>query len=629
MIKIFLKSSTDIYSAIETVAEVLGIELVNEKNSDIRISILPSSDGKNTIKLKIGHADITYSGGIPAALRSFAKLIYRYKNGISSFEYSELPIFEKCGAMFDVSRNAVLNVRTVKELLVAMALMGMNTFMLYTEDTYELEGYPYFGHLRGRYTREELRELDDFAFTLGIELIPCIQTLGHLATHLIWQAAAGYKDTENSLLVGEDETYKLIDRMLKTVSECFRTRRVHLGLDETKDIGTGKYFDRHGYRDRTDILLEHIDRVVDMATSRGLEPMMWSDMYFRLAGRDIPGYRDYDLRVSFDGKKIKKPGKGITQIFWDYYHPDEDFYLQNIKRHREHLGSDPIFAGAVWTFSGHCPLFSMSFQNTFPALSAAKKCGTREILATVWHSGSECSLVLSLAGLAWYADYAYLGEYNEESVAECFSAAVGENYSDVLSLELPEHPDGGKNSLSRALLYNDPLLGIIDAHIGKLDIAGHYRRISEMYDNMQIGGLLSPAFLTVRALSHLLTHKADFGKRLTEAYLAHDRDALALLADECDVIIGLINELSTAHYNSWMRYNKPFGWEVHDIRYGGLKERILRTKSRILAFLDGSLESIDELAERRLRIDCKDVDSGFDGWFLSLKYQRYATVNIL
>ena len=78
-----------------------------------------------------------------------------------------------------------------------------------------------------------------------------------------------------------------------------------------------------------------------------------------------------------------------------------------------------------------------------------------------------------------------------------------------------------------------------------------------------------------------------------------------------------------------MRYNKPFGWEVHDIRYGGLKERILRTKSRILAFLDGSLESIDELAERRLRIDCKDVDSGFDGWFLSLKYQRYATVNIL
>ena len=35
MIKIFLKSSTDVYSAIETVAEVLGIELVNEKNSDI------------------------------------------------------------------------------------------------------------------------------------------------------------------------------------------------------------------------------------------------------------------------------------------------------------------------------------------------------------------------------------------------------------------------------------------------------------------------------------------------------------------------------------------------------------------------------------------------------------------
>ena len=52
--------------------------------------------------------------------------------------------------------------------------------MLYTEDTYEVDNQPYFGYLRGRYSQKELREIDDYAFKHGMELIPAIQTLAHL-----------------------------------------------------------------------------------------------------------------------------------------------------------------------------------------------------------------------------------------------------------------------------------------------------------------------------------------------------------------------------------------------------------------------------------------------------------------
>jgi len=626
MIKLFLENGREVADALHAVAAALGVTCSDAENGEIILSARPSGNGSTVVQFSEGHACIAYGNGLPSFLRALAKLTYRYKKGEKSFAFTETPVFCKVGTMLDVSRNAVMNVETVKEMLVRTALMGMNTFMLYTEDTYELEGYPYFGYMRGRYTKEEMREMDAFALTLGVELIPCIQTLGHLATHLAWPAAAEYKDTANALLVGEEKTYEMIDRMLQTVSECFTTRRVHLGLDETRDIGTGKYLERNGYRDRAEILSEHIDRVTEMAKNRGLEPIMWSDMFFRLAGRGISGYRDYDLRVEFDGKNIKKPPEGITQVFWDYYHDSERFYAENIEKHRKYLDSDPIFGGAVWTFSGHGPLYALSLQNTLPALNAAKACGTREVLATVWHSGSEGSLVLSLPGLAWYADYAYTGQYGEESVAECFGAAVGEDYASVLLSELPEHPDGGRYSLSRALLYNDPLLGMVDAHIGELDMMGYYRTVSEKLDGVTIGGFLLPAFDVIRALSRLLVHKADFGKRLTEAYLAGDRVALAALMDECDVIADLIDTLAAAHKKSWMKYNKPFGWEVHDIRYGGLKARMLTARDRIRAYLDGSIERIDELCEERLRITGK---SGFDGIFLSLKYQTYATPNIL
>ena len=84
------------------------------------------------------------------------------------YDLREQPAYEILGAMPDASRNAVPTVETLKKYFRVLALEGYNAVMLYTEDTYELDGYPYFGHLRGRYTHEELRELAELmSFFLG------------------------------------------------------------------------------------------------------------------------------------------------------------------------------------------------------------------------------------------------------------------------------------------------------------------------------------------------------------------------------------------------------------------------------------------------------------------------------
>ena len=81
--------------------------------------------------------------------------------------------------MIDCSRNAVLKVSAVKQIINALQRMGYNALELYTEDTFEVRDEPYFGYLRGRYTGAEIREMDEYAKARGIELIPCIQTLAH------------------------------------------------------------------------------------------------------------------------------------------------------------------------------------------------------------------------------------------------------------------------------------------------------------------------------------------------------------------------------------------------------------------------------------------------------------------
>ena len=119
----------------------------------------------------------------------------------------EQPCFQTVGMMFDTSRNAVLRPEALRSFLRKMALMGMNLGMMYTEDTYEVPGQPYFGYQRGRYTFDELHALDDYAAMLGIELCPCVQTLGHLDRALHWPALRHLQDNNEVLLADSEETY--------------------------------------------------------------------------------------------------------------------------------------------------------------------------------------------------------------------------------------------------------------------------------------------------------------------------------------------------------------------------------------------------------------------------------------
>lgn len=604
MIKLCLKNAEKLAAGIALVAEELGVELTAE-NADLTVTV--NEVGERTLRVALHgrEATVTYGDGAARFFRGLATLVYWVKNGVSEREESGIPLFKTNGAMVDMSRNGVMTLATVKSMLRKMALMGMNMYMLYTEDTYEIEEYPYFGYMRGRYTKAELRELDAYAATLGIELIPCIQVLGHLATHLWWPAAAAYRDTDAVMLVGEEKTYELIRAMVRTVKECFASRRIHVGMDETADLGLGKSFKKNGFREQQDLYFEHLSKVIEIVRSEGLEPMMWSDMFFRLAGKELPGYSDYDMRVEFTDEVIQKIPQGIQQVFWDYYQEKEEFYAVNIEKHQRIFGRDSLFAGGVWTWSGYGPLFSRSEKYSKPALEACRKAGVQEIFATIWHNGAEGCLFMGLAGLAWYADYDYNGSFDVDRAKECFAMACGAKYDDIIACEAVEHPDGSDVNDTRPLLYNDPLIGLADAHVKMIPgVGAYYRALSAKLAKPSADlGEFAPAYDLICRLSELLENKADFGVRLKAAYDGGDRKTLSALVAECELIIKKIRALSAAHKKAWMTYYKPFGWEIHDQRYGTLIARFETTKERLSAYLDGSLACMEELEQTRLRYD--------------------------
>src|SRR5690554_7708443 len=88
--------------------------------------------------------------------------------------------------MLDASRNAVAKVSTVKDFLLNLVIFGYDALQLYTEDTFEMEGEPFFGYMRGAYTKVELQEIEAFAEELESEEHTSeLQSRPHLVCRLL------------------------------------------------------------------------------------------------------------------------------------------------------------------------------------------------------------------------------------------------------------------------------------------------------------------------------------------------------------------------------------------------------------------------------------------------------------
>ena len=454
-----------------------------------------------------------------------------------TYENQETVYFERNGFMLDCSRNAVFTVEKVKSVIRTLAKMGMNVLMLYTEDTYEVPGEPYFGSYRGRYTKAEIQEMDAYASMFGIELVPCIQTLAHLHNALKWPGKNEIKDSTDVLIVGKEETYTFIEELLQSVKEAFSTRRVHLGMDEAVLLGLGKYLKENGYEKGSVLIREHCKRVLAICKKLGLEPMIWSDMY--ITANTNGGY--YEVPADADCSSWEKPEKGLGLVYWDYYHDDEKSYEKMLNIHKQ-LSDDVIFAGGSWIWNGIAPNYSKTFACTKAALQTCKKYLMKEVLCTAWmDNGAETPVDAVWPGVALFAHLGFHLEYNEKVLEEEFKECVGGNLKDFMALDafdslfLNGKANQETQNPSKYLLYQDPLAGIFDQEVVKsgVDTGAYYKKLKKM---MEICQENSPEYAALFAyyekLAAVLVDKADLGVRMKAAY---DKKQLLALKEICEI----------------------------------------------------------------------------------------------
>ncbi len=523
-------------------------------------------------------------------------LILANADAPDGFTMHETPVFDRLGVMLDCSRNAVPHVETVKHLLRILSRMGFSTLQLYMEDVFQLAEYPYFGYGRMGYTDDELTAMDDYAASLGIELIPAVQTLAHLMQTLKWDAMRDYVDVNDILLADDEKTLQLIEAMFAKMRKCFRTNRINIGMDEAHMLGLGNYLQKHGFTDRTQLILRHFERVHALANKYGFRPMMWSDMFFRLAS----GGEYYQSNCKIDASVSEKLPEDTTLIYWDYYSFNQKHYDDMLNAHLQ-ITPNIAFAAGARKSNSLVPCNSFSIECAKHAFPACRASGIRDVFVTIWgDNGAEASLFGVLPTLQYWAELCWRGQAEDDVLRTAFSACTEGNWDDFLALGepvfTPDNPKPGRIAVnaSKTLLYEDILTPLFS---GQMDIPVYTVHLAENLAQYPAeSGIWHPLFDCGEAFTRLLLKKCTLTQALRTAWQSKDHEALQRISEsDLPTLCDLLDDFIRTLHARWLWESKPAGMDVLDLRLGGMRQRFLTAQERLQSYLNGEITTIEEL----------------------------------
>jgi hypothetical protein len=540
-----------------------------------KVDQLPFKDyiQKNETKLIDG---VLYYKDIPSALLFISQYI---TSGIKLEDHS----FDVFGTMIDLSRNAVFTVDYFKQVIKNQAQLGYNEIWLYMEDVYELINYPKLGYLRGKYKKEELEVLVEYAEIFGVHLVPCIQTLGHMGQYLRWFSNTKLKDQSDILLAEDEAVFELIKEMVKTMKSIFKTDKIHIGMDETFGHGFGRYYKINGYKNPKQIFLDHLKKVNDICVSEGYsEVCVWSDMFFRTASV-TDSY--YDPNITFSAELINQIPTNVSLVYWDYYNSNEDLVKKMLENHLK-MNRKVIMASGTWIWTKLNYDKKKTDATAKIHLKLSKELGIKEVILTQWNDdGAYCDYDTQYLGL-----FDLMNEQKNNKIDRNLLDKMGLNSYDnyVVASKINEL---GFSPVH--LLWDDLLLGIYLNQFAGYDYLQFDTPLRNLVNYEK--ELTAESLGHTRILAEFFRLKLSFRRNLLKAYF-ETKDFNPALIDLAQ-LENSINSVNDSFTYLWHKRNKPFGLEVLQTRIYAQISRVKEAKYQIESYIKKQISQIDFLEE--------------------------------
>jgi hypothetical protein len=388
-----------------------------------RIELLRREERGDGYRIVVEEGLVRAVGDGEAGLRYAVETLGQLVRGrvIPACEIEDAPDLPRRGVLLDISRGKVPTLETLKSLVDFMVGLKLNLLMLYTEHVFRFRRHPLIGENASPMAAAELRELDRYARERHVELVPTLQSLGHMHQILKHPRYRKLAESEKgwSISPALEETYQLLDDLYSEYLGNFASPWLNANCDEPVDLGKGLSRARAEAEGAASVFAAHVARVQKLAAKHGKRTMIWADFLFE------------------HPEVFPLLPKGLLLIDW-WYEANHDF--ERVGKLRE--GGFPFLAAAGT--SGWNTLFPRvpnAVANIRGYAEAAKRHRAEGLLVTEWGDNGHGNLLgNALHGFAFGAQAAWgPADLDESAFDRAFSAHV---FSD---------PSGRVGRLYRAL----------------------------------------------------------------------------------------------------------------------------------------------------------------------------------
>jgi len=315
------------------------------------------------------------------------------------------PDFRDRGVMLDVSRGRVPRKATLEALVDLCARMRLNVLMLYVEHTFAFRRHPEIGAGASPLDAETILALDAYAAERGVELVPCLQSLGHMERVLSLPRYRKLAESDRrwSLSPSRAETYTFLAELYDEFLPLFRSRRFNANCDEPFDLGRGQSARRAPRRSPGELFSGHVAALDRLARRHGKQLMIWADFAYKHADQ------------------IPRLAPDTVLLDWWY---EADFDADRVRALRRHGFEFWVSPG---TSAWNClfPRVANSEANIARWAAAGKRHGATGLLNTDWGDfGHYNTLGASLYAYAVGAQHAWSGAPDRSAFDRAFGRVV-------------------------------------------------------------------------------------------------------------------------------------------------------------------------------------------------------------